>query len=327
MESSTTQAANPASARNDRIPIQELLSPRHADSWTHTRSGEPRGYIQTPQLKELWIHTGSACNLSCPFCLEGSHPGDTRIPLLKLDEALPFLDEACELGVKQFSFTGGEPFVNKEFVKILDQASQRLPCFVLTNGTQALLARTHQLEPLRENPHPISFRISLDFPDPDKHDAGRGQGSFAESLEGIKALRDLGFQVSIARQMLPGENAEEVEEAFYRIFRDHHISERLPFTAFPDFGTPGSDDGSPEVTESCMEKYPTEQSRSHFMCSYTRMLVKRADQVRVFACTLVDDDPDYDLGASLKESLTPKIMFRHHRCFACYSFGASCSAP
>lgn len=312
---------------SSRIPVKEIISPRHVDSWTHTRAGEPRGYVQTQALKELWIHTGSACNLSCPFCLEGSHPGDTRIPLVKLDDLMPFFAEAVALGVKQFSFTGGEPFVNREFVQILDQASQRLPCFVLTNGTQALLGRAKQLAPLKHNPFPISFRISLDYPDQAKHDEGRGEGSFVESLAGIRFLREQGFSVSIARQMSDDEDAGAVEETFYSIFREHGIDERLPFTVFPDFGLPGSEDGSPEVTENCMLKYPTEQSQEHFMCTYTRMLVKRDDQVRVFACTLVDDDPDYDLGATLRESLEPRIMFRHHRCFACYSYGASCSAP
>jgi sulfatase maturation enzyme AslB (radical SAM superfamily) len=325
MSSITTNAAKTLEAT--RIPIKEIVSPRHADSWTHTRAGEPRGFVQTKTLKELWIHTGSACNLACPFCLEGSHPGDTRIPLVKLDELIPFFDEAVELDVKQFSFTGGEPFVNREFVKILDHASRLRPCFVLTNGTQALLGRAQQLAPLRNNPFPISFRISLDYPNQVKHDEGRGEGSFVESLAGIRFLREQGFEVSIARQMLADEDANAVDEDFYAIFREHGIEERLPFTVFPDFGLPGSEDGSPEVTENCMLKFPTPQSQDHFMCTYTRMLVRRGDKVRVFACTLVDDDPDYDLGASLRESLEPRIMFRHHRCFACYSYGASCSAP
>jgi hypothetical protein len=55
--------------------------------------------------------------------------------------------------------------------------------------------------------------------------------------------------------------------------------------------------------------------------------VKRDDQVRVYACTLVDDDPQYDLGGTLAESMDERIMLRHHRCFSCYRFGASCSAP
>lgn len=310
-----------------RIPVTEVVEPRATDSWTHTRSGEPRGYIDPQQLRELWIHTGTACNLSCPFCLEGSHPGDGRIPGMKLEDVRSYLHDAMDLGVEQFSFTGGEPFVIKDFVNILDYASQHRPCFVLTNATDPLLKRRHQVEPLLNNEHPIHFRVSLDFPDEARHDYDRGAGSFNKALEGIRWLVDQGFEVSIARQIDDNENPAAVEDAFRAIFRDWGIPGTLAFTAFPDLGTPGTDDGSPEITESCMDKFPTEESRSHFMCTYTRMLVKKDDEVRIFACTLVDDDPEYDLGTSLKESMEERIMLRHHRCFACYRFGASCSAP
>ena len=279
-----------------RIPAVEVLEPRARDSWTHTRNGDPRGYIDSDKLKELWIHTGTACNLACPFCLEGSHPGDGRIPGMKLSDVKPFIHEALDMGVEQFSFTGGEPFVIKDFINILDYASQHRPCFVLTNATDPLLKR-------------------------------RGEGSFDKALEGIRWLVDQGFQVSIARQTDPEEIPADVEAAFREILRDWGIPETLAFTAFPDLGTPGSEDGSPEITETCMEKYPTKEARSHFMCTYTRMLVKRDDRVRVYACTLVDDDPQYDLGGTLAESMDERIMLRHHRCFACYRFGASCSAP
>lgn len=47
--------------------------------------------------------------------------------------------------------------------------------------------------------------------------------------------------------------------------------------------------------------------------------------MRVYACTLVDDDPGYDLGGTLRDSLNQRIMMKHHRCFTCFKFGASCS--
>ncbi len=311
--------------RARRIPAVEVVSPRAVDSWTHTRAGEPRGYIDADQLRELWIHTGTACNLSCPFCLEGSHPGDHRLAAMKLADVEPFIHEAVELGVAQFSFTGGEPFVIRDFVNILDYASRQRPCFVLTNATEPLWQRRHQVAPLRDNPHPIHFRVSLDYPDAVRHDQGRGDGSFAKALDGIRWLHEQGFVVSIARQTDPGETPAEVENGFRAIFRNHGIPDSLAFTSFPDLGTPGSEDGSPEITETCMEKYPTRESRAHFMCTYTRMLVKKGDRVRVYACTLVDDDPQYDLGGSLRESMSQRIMLRHHRCFACYRYGASCA--
>ena len=92
-------------------------------------------------MTELWFHTGTNCNLSCPFCLEGSRPGDDRIQFITLEDTKPFIDEAFEMGVAKSSFTGGEPFVNPHFMEILDCALAHRPCLVLTNGTEPLRNR------------------------------------------------------------------------------------------------------------------------------------------------------------------------------------------
>ena len=68
------------------------------DDWIETQGGERRGYIQPHALTELWFHTGTACNLACPFCLEGSKPGDQRLGRVTLGDVRPFVDEAAALG-------------------------------------------------------------------------------------------------------------------------------------------------------------------------------------------------------------------------------------
>lgn len=294
-------------------------------TWTHTSQGDPRGYIDPHGLKELWFHTGTACNLACPFCLEGSKPGDTRLGLVKLEDVKPFVDEAIELGVEQFSFTGGEPFVAKDFVRILAYAASHRPCLVLTNGTEALTHRLSQVETLRDTNFPISFRISLDYPDAARHDAGRGEGSFMAALEGVRALRELGFAVSIARQSSPDEDSSRVDAEFEALVGNQGAGEPLRIVAFPDFGTPFSQLETPQITESCMTTYHTEEGRRGFMCAYSKMVVKQDGQMRVYACTLVDDDPSYDLGGTLREAMEHRVMLGHHRCYSCFAYGASCS--
>jgi len=74
-----------------------------------------------------------------------------------------------------------------------------------------------------------------------------------------------------------------------------------------------------------MTRYKTAESRRKFMCAFSKMIVKKNGQMRVYACTLVDDDADYDLGGSLAESLGHRIRMRHHRCYQCFAFGSSCS--
>jgi molybdenum cofactor biosynthesis enzyme MoaA len=294
-------------------------------SWLQTPDGKPRGYIDPHGLSELWFHTGTACNLACPFCLEGSKPGDNRLQRITLADVRPFVDEATALGVKQFSFTGGEPFLIKDIVRILDYALDRAPCLVLTNGVGALPKRVGQLQPLLRKPHALSLRISIDWPDADKHDAGRGAGNFDASFRTAAKLTDAGLKVSIARQMIPGEDRAAVDQAYARWFEHYGLPTDTRIVFFPDFGAPGKERVVPFVTESCMTTFQTEATRREFMCAYSKMVVKQAGSMRVYACTLVDDDPDYDQGGSLRESLGKRVMLRHHRCFSCFKFGASCS--
>lgn len=295
------------------------------DMLLRTPAGEPRGYIDPHALRELWFHTGTACNLSCPFCLEGSRPGDNRLGRITLNDARPLIDEGVAIGVEQFSFTGGEPFIVKDFVNILAYASTFRPCLVLTNGTDPVLKRLHQIETLIARPHPVAFRISIDYPDQARHDAGRGAGSFEKSWQGLQELAKRGFKVSIARQMEKDEDKAAVEDQFRELFARYGLPADLTIVAFPDFLTPGAHADVPQITEHCMTTYHTEETRQAFMCAFSKMVVKKAGKMRVYACTLVDDDESYDLGGTLAESLGKRIMLHHHRCYSCFAFGSSCS--
>ena len=74
-----------------------------------------------------------------------------------------------------------------------------------------------------------------------------------------------------------------------------------------------------------MTRYQTENTRREFMCSFSKMVIKKNGRMRIYACTLVDDDDDYDQGGTLTESLSERVMLRHHRCYSCFAYGSSCS--
>lgn len=308
-----------------KVAPASAAQPGRSEHWQRTPGDERRGFIQPHALEELWFHTGTACNLACPFCLEGSKPGDDRLQMLRLGDAIPFVDEALDLGVKQFSFTGGEPFINKDIIAILDYALMHRPCLVLTNATEPLLKRLQQLESLRKRPHPLNFRVSLDYPDAARHDAGRGRGMFARALEGLRRLHDMGFRVSVANQLLPDIAPDAVAAHFADIFRAAGLPGDLPRIEFPEFHPPGTRVTLPQITEHCMTAFQTEETRRAFMCAFSKMVVKSGGRMRVYACTLVDDDPDYILGETLTEALQIPVSMKHHRCYSCFKYGATCS--
>jgi len=296
------------------------------NTWHFTPSGDARGYIQPHTLNELWFHTGTTCNLSCDFCLEGSSPSDRRLQAPKLSEIKPFIDEALTLGVEQFSFTGGEPFLIKDIIDILDYASKFKPCLVLTNGTDPLLKRFDALKKLQDKErYPISFRVSIDSPNRQEHDLGRGDGNFEKAFIGMRLLHNNGFSLSLARHMKTEENTREVEQAYKALFELNGLPIDLRIVAFPDFLPPGSLSNVPYITKACMTKYQSQKQRQNYMCATSKMIIKKEGNMQVYACTLVDDDDDYFLATSLEQSMKNKINLKHHRCYSCFALGASCS--
>jgi MoaA/NifB/PqqE/SkfB family radical SAM enzyme len=307
-------------------PVPGVEYHRPEQSWRLTPQGAPRGYIQPHALDELWFHTGTACNLSCPFCLEGSAPRNHRLQQVTFDDVEPLVREALTLGVRQFSFTGGEPFINKDFVRILALALTHRPTLVLTNGTRPLARRFDEVLSLRGQPHAVRFRISLDHPDPARHDAARGEGNFALALDTMRRLHDAGFGVSVARLAAKDEDAAAVDGAYAGQLARAGLPRDTHIVKFPEFYRPGDHPaGVPHITEDCMTTHHNEATRAAFMCGYSKMVVKKDGRMRVFACTLVDDDERYDLGGTLTEAMRYRVMLAHHRCFSCFACGASCS--
>ncbi len=275
----------------------------------------PAVSISLTALRELWIHTGTACNLSCPFCHEGSKPGDTRLQAPTPGELAPLLSEAAERGVERFAFTGGEPLILKGIREILLHALSLRPVLVLTNGTAPFIRRSHQLAELARARQPLSFRVSIDYPDEARHDAGRGLKNFRKALEGLRLLHVAGFAVGITRQSDPEEDAAAVEAAFRRLLRRQRLPAELPIVALPELGLP-DEAGATRCA-------PADRSMPGVApaCTRSRMVLRRNGQLRLHACPLTDDAPRFDAGATLDAAMAARVIPNHPRCARCFDPG------
>lgn len=273
--------------------------------------------IGLTRLRELWVHTGTACNLSCPFCHEGSKPGDARIAAPTLAQLAPLLDEAAAQGVERFAFTGGEPLILKGILEILQHALRLRPVLVLTNGTAPFIRRSHQLALLREAGNRLTFRVSIDFADEARHDAGRGLKNFRKALEGLRLLHAAGFAVGITRQRTGDEDAVAIEAQFRRLLRKQGLPGDLPIVPLPDllaFGNAELDGAPADATISGAPPVPP-------LCSSGRMLFIREGAPRFHACPLTDDAMRFDAGASLQQALEARVTPDHPRCKRCLACG------
>ncbi len=306
---------------------KEMFTSPHSDWHKHyTADSQKRGYIEIGSLTDFWIHTGTKCNLHCPSCFEGSSQTSTRIESISFAESQKLILEALDFGVKTFCFTGGEPFVNTDFIKILDFALDYAPCLVLTNATAPIEKYLEQLEKLKDKPHKLFLRVSIDYANAEQHELGRGKGTFNRSLTNCAKLNKMGHCVSIARRMEKGEDSANIDLQFQNIFQSFDLPTETSIVSFPDLLMNGAGNANPEITETCMTKYKTAQDRDNFMCCHSMMATKKQGEICIYPCTLVNDDDSYIQGHSLSEAREKsKVILRHPRCFACFAHGTSCS--
>ena len=141
----------------------------------------------------LWFQVaGTLCNLKCTHCFVSASPTNHNHEMLDLGTVKRYLAEALELGVKEYYFTGGEPFMNREIFEILEATLAQGPVSVLTNGLFLRPETCHRLRQLSDaSPWSLDLRISIDGWDAATNDPVRGEGTFERILQGIVHLRGL----------------------------------------------------------------------------------------------------------------------------------------
>ncbi len=292
-----------------------------------TDNGKARAFIEAKDLKTLWFNTGTLCNLTCKNCYIESSPTNDRLSYLSFDEYLTMMNEAKEdkFNLSEIGFTGGEPFLNKEFPKMLNHAvKQGMDVLVLTNAMKPMLNKKSEI--LMIDRERLTFRISIDHADQLKHEEVRGPNSYEPMMEGLKWLRDNGFKMSLATRLMWGESEKETRKAFAKFILinklpidPHSMKDLVTFTEMD------VKKDTPEITTECwtiLNKDP-----KTVMCSSSRMIVKKKgnEKPSVIACTLLPYDEAFDLGLSLKSSMQ-RIYLNHPHCSKfCVLGGSSCS--
>ncbi|PNV77904.1 MAG: hypothetical protein C0200_03805 [Thermoproteota archaeon] len=138
----------------------------------------------------IWIIT-SACNLNCPYCYAKSYSGQEELPS---DVVLRLLDEACDAGVSQVNFTGGEPLLRRDILQILRKTVDLgMEATLFTNLTMMDDEKAEELYRMD-----VYVLTSLDGPK-EVYERAKSLGSWERFMRGIKLLRRHGipFHVNI----------------------------------------------------------------------------------------------------------------------------------
>lgn len=274
-------------------------------------------------LDTLWFQVaGTLCNLQCTHCFISSSPTNHSHEMMTLADVRPYLAEAEALGVKEYYFTGGEPFLNREIVEIIEAALALGPVSVLTNG---VLIRPDSAARLRAradaSPYSLDLRISIDGADAATNDPIRGEGTFQRILAGIRILAAAGLNpVVTVTEACEGALSSGGRARLLAFLRQAGLHQpRLKVMPLLRLGAETRRSRAYAEWESLMGRTLTPEEAEALQCSSCRMVTSKG----VYVCPILIDFPDARMAATLSEALHP-FALSYPACFTCHEQGLSC---
>jgi cyclic pyranopterin phosphate synthase len=157
----------------------------------------------------LRVSITDRCNLACVYCMPagGEIEHAHRPELLAFEEIVRLVSVLAESGVRRVRFTGGEPLVRRDVVRLVEMVG-RTSAEELVMTTNAV--RLAELaEPLRRaGLHGVN--VSIDSLDPDRFRVITRGGELGPVLAGVHAALEAGLEVKINCVALGGENDHEL---------------------------------------------------------------------------------------------------------------------
>jgi sulfatase maturation enzyme AslB (radical SAM superfamily) len=284
----------------------------------------PAPVVPLAHLDELWFQVGGTlCNLECRHCFISCSPKNHNFGFLDLETVHGYLEESVRIGVREYYFTGGEPFLNRDLVSILELTLTYGPATVLTNGTVFQDEWLRRLSRAEANSHySLEFRVSIDGFTAEDNDPIRGPGTFDRAMNGVRQLVNHGFlPIITVTRTRDDQDEAELFHGFERLLRNRGYSRpRIKILPTLRIGAEANRgrayQADERVTPEMMEGFDT----NLLICHHSRIVTDRG----VFVCPILIEASDARLGRTLAESLGA-FPLRHHACYTCYQYGTICA--
>ena len=287
--------------------------------------GTVEGFPLVPSrsLDTLWFQVaGTLCNLQCTHCFISCSPTNHSHGMLTLSDVRRRLEEAGALGVREYYFTGGEPFMNPEMLPILAETLRQGPASVLTNGLLLTPDRCRRLRELSDgSEYSLDIRVSIEGYTAEINDPIRGAGTYERILQGIRNLAEAGLNpVVTVTEACEDAASAPGRERLLAWMRGIGLSRpRLKILSLFRIGAEAERLRAYDPAETLEGRDLSEEDLDRLQCSSCRMVTSRG----IYVCPILLDEPAARMGESLAETLRP-FPLRYAACFTCHEYGVTC---
>lgn len=163
------------------------------------------------RFKTLRVSVTESCNMACSYCVTGDHPGNRpRADYRKLAEMIFVLH--ARLGFTTLHFTGGEPLIYGDLVKLIATVHQSAPEIALkitTNGW-GLSAKAYELAAAGIT----EVNVSMDAVEEAAFFRMTGVRGPERVVRGMTAASQAGLRVKVNSVIMRGRNEGQVVPLF-----------------------------------------------------------------------------------------------------------------
>lgn len=173
-----------------RVILHSHLPPLNSPAYRRFVREHLIGRTEGPSHAQVGLT--AACPQKCAYCYNRGRKGRP----MDTETILRVVRELRELGVVWMGWTGGEPLLNRDIVRITESAARDCAVKLFTTGSGLTpgLARDLARAGL------FSVSVSLDDPREREHDRSRGaKGAYRDALRAIEIFRSVaGVQVGVS---------------------------------------------------------------------------------------------------------------------------------
>ncbi|MBR4388423.1 MAG: radical SAM protein [Prevotella sp.] len=188
--------------------------------------------METIGWDKIRFLVSNGCNYKCPFCHNEGQVKSFAISKMSFDNVRIIIDVIKDVNISEICFSGGEPFLNEDIVRMIEYACNETVCDVCCASNLSLIT-DDQIKALSET----RVKFNIQFPYIDKHlfKSSTGNGNINDILYKIEQLRKAGIQIGL-NTVIQNQNMDNIKEMVM-----FALKEEIPLKLLPQIGLEGSE--------------------------------------------------------------------------------------
>jgi len=194
---------------------------------------------------KIRILVTNRCNYKCPFCHNEGQTTIDGFQMMTYNQLVFIIDSIKAESISEICFSGGEPFLNHDIVKMIQYANDNTDCDISCASNLSLIT-DQQINELAKTR--VKFNIQFPYLDPKLFKQSTGNGQYERIIENVQKVKSAGIAIGL-NTVIQSNDVRFIEDMI-----EFAINNELPLKLLPQIGLQGSENFK-DSTFAILRKY------------------------------------------------------------------------